>query len=82
MVNSELLRILRCPETRQELRVADPGQVDKLNRQITTGALKNRAGNPIKEPIDDGFIRADGKILYPIQGNIPVMLVDAGIPLD
>jgi uncharacterized protein YbaR (Trm112 family) len=27
------------------------------------------------------LIRADGKILYPIRRNIPVMLVDEGIPL-
>jgi uncharacterized protein YbaR (Trm112 family) len=35
----------------------------------------------VKEAIDGGLIRADGKLLYPIRRNIPVMLVDEGIPL-
>jgi uncharacterized protein len=35
----------------------------------------------VNEKIDGGLIRADGKFLYPIRRNIPVMLVDEGLPL-
>jgi len=28
------------------------------------------------------LIRADRKILYPIRDNIPVMLIEEGIPLE
>jgi uncharacterized protein YbaR (Trm112 family) len=35
----------------------------------------------VQEKLDAGFIRADGKFLYPIRRNIPVMLVDEAIPL-
>jgi uncharacterized protein YbaR (Trm112 family) len=81
MIDAELLKIMCCPETRQELRLAEPAVIEKLNGQVAAGALKNRAGQPVQEKIEGGLIRADGKVLYPIRRNIPVMLVDEGIPL-
>jgi uncharacterized protein YbaR (Trm112 family) len=81
MIDADLLKILCCPETHQEVRLAEPAIVDKLNHQIAAGALKNRGGQPVQEKMDGGLIRADGKVLYPIRGKIPVMLVDEGIPL-
>ena len=81
MVDSELLKILCCPETHQGLRMAEPALLEKLNQQIATGGLRNRAGRPVKEKCDGGLVRADGKFLYPIRQEIPVMLVDEAIPL-
>jgi uncharacterized protein YbaR (Trm112 family) len=81
MIDPELLKILCCPETHQEVRLAEAAVIDKLNGQIAAGALVNRAGQPVKEKIEGGLVRADGKVLYPIRRNIPVMLVDEGIPL-
>jgi uncharacterized protein YbaR (Trm112 family) len=81
MIDPDLLKILCCPETHQEVRLAEPVVIEKLNAQIAAGKLTNRAGQPVKEAIEGGLIRADGKLLYPIRRNIPVMLVDEGIPL-
>jgi len=81
MMDAELLKILCCPETHQELRVAEPALIEKLNQQIVAGDLKNRAGQPVKEKIDGGLVRADDKFLYAIRKDIPVMLVDEAIPL-
>ena len=81
MIDSKLLEILCCPETHQDLRPAESALLDSLNRQIASGTLKNRAGQPVKEKIDGGLIRADGKFVYPIRQNIPVMLIDEAIPL-
>ncbi|MGO8931414.1 MAG: Trm112 family protein [Limisphaerales bacterium] len=77
----ELLKILCCPETHQEVRSAEPEVIDKLNARIAAGTVTNRSGQLVKETIEGGLIRADGKLLYPIRRNIPVMLVDEGIPL-
>ena len=44
MIDSDLLKILCCPETRQELRPAETALVERLNQQIASGALRNRAG--------------------------------------
>jgi uncharacterized protein YbaR (Trm112 family) len=82
MIDTELLKILCCPETHQELRVADSALVEKLNQQVATGGLKNRAGQPVKKKLDGGLVRADEKFLYPVRQSIPVMLVDEAIPLE
>ena len=82
MIDSELLKILCCPETHQELRVAEPEVINKLNQQIAAGGLKNRGRQLVTEKIDGGFIRADKKFLYLIRQNIPVMLVDEALPID
>lgn len=81
MINPDLLSLLCCPESRQELKLAEAALVERLNRQIAAGALKNRAGLPVVEPIDGGLVRADGCYLYPIRRNIPVLLVEEGIGL-
>lgn len=81
MIDAELLKILCCPETHQELRPAEASLVNKLNEQIAAGTLKNRGGHPVNERIDEGLVRADGKFLYAIRRNIPIMLVDEALPL-
>ena len=80
-MDAELLKILCCPETRQELSVADTALIADLNTQIASGSLQNRAGHSVKEPLDGGLLRADGKVLYPIRHGIPMMLIGEAIPL-
>jgi uncharacterized protein YbaR (Trm112 family) len=61
--------------------MAEPALVEKLNQQIAGGSMKNRGGKPVQEKIDAGLIRTDGKIVYPIRRDIPVMLVEEGLPI-
>ena len=81
MIDADLLKILCCPETHQEVRLAERAVIDELNRQIAARTLKNCAGQSVQEKIEGGLLRADGKVLYPIRNNVPVMLADEGIPL-
>ncbi|HSB43419.1 MAG TPA: Trm112 family protein [Nitrospira sp.] len=81
-IDKDLLAILCCPETKLEVSLAEEVLVAKLNDAVSRGALKNKAQKPVTELLDGGLIRADRKILYPIRENIPVMLIDEGIPLD
>ena len=78
----DLLEILRCPETHQTLTIAGRVLVAGLNERIKAGALKNRAGKPVTEPLESGLLRMDGKFLYPVRNEIPVMLIDEGIPVS
>ena len=82
MVNPELLKILCCPETHQSLRDNTAELVEELNRQIVAGTLKNRAGKVVTAKLSGGLIRSDGKYLYPIREQIPIMLVDEAIALQ
>ena len=81
MIDTELLKILCCPETHQPLTVADASLVQQLNERVQAGQLKNRAAQPVKEKIDGGLVREDRKYLYPIRQEIPIMLIDEAIPL-
>jgi uncharacterized protein YbaR (Trm112 family) len=80
-VDRELLSILVCPETRQPVRLAGADQLEAVNRRIRAGELRNRGGDPVKDPIQEGLVREDGKVLYPVDDGIPVMLVEQSIPL-
>jgi len=82
MVDPELLNLLRCPETRQPLSLADAALVQKLNEQINVGQLHNRAGRPVTRKCDGGLLRKDGQFVYPICESIPILLIDEGIPLN
>ena len=82
MIAADLLKILCCPETHQDLRLADSGVLDRINQRIAAGAVKNRAGQTVKDPIQGGLMRADGRFLYPIRGEVPVLLIDEALPLD
>ncbi|MEW6307265.1 MAG: Trm112 family protein [Verrucomicrobiota bacterium] len=81
MLDPELLKILCCPETHQSLSPALPAVIEKLNQQIAEKQLKNRAGQLVADKIDAGLVRDDGKVLYPVRQNIPIMLIDESIPL-
>ena len=81
MIDPELLKIMCCPETHQPIAFAESVLVEKLNQQIAAGQVKNRAGQPVMERIDGGLVRQDGKFLYPIRGNIPIMLIDEAIAM-
>ncbi len=82
MIDQALLDILACPETKEAVRLAPDSVVEDVNGMIEAGTLVNRGGEKVTEPIDGGLVRADGKYLYPIREEIPIMLIDEAIPLS
>ena len=82
MVDKELLDILCCPETKQDLTLVGDKVIQTINGKIKKGEVKNRAGETVNEPIDAGLLREDHKYLYPIREDIPIMLIDEGIHFD
>ena len=80
-MNEKLLEVLCCPETHQSLSKADQAVLKDLNKKIDQGILVNKAQQKVQEKMEEGLLREDGKILYPVRHGIPVMLVDEGIPL-
>ena len=81
-IEKELLAILCCPETKQEVSLLDSQRVDHLNAEIEKGALHNKGGHPVKEKLEGGLIRKDGRVVYPIRDQIPIMLIEEGIMLN
>ncbi len=81
MIDKELLAILACPETKEPVALAEEELIAALNSRIARGEVKNRAGKHVAGKIDGGLVRADGAYLYPIQDEIPILLLDEAIPL-
>jgi uncharacterized protein YbaR (Trm112 family) len=81
-MNQDLLDLLVCPEDHSQLRFADLSVVAKLNAAIAAGKLKNRAGGVLTDQIEAALVRLDGKLAYPVIGDIPHMLIDEAIPLN
>ncbi len=83
MIDKELLDIIVCPETKQDLVLAEPGLIERINQLIENGELRNRSKQKVEEKIDGGLIRKeDRKYLYPIRGDIPILLIDESISLE
>ena len=78
-ISPDLLEILVCPETRQPVAEADSEVIAKLNAEIEAGRLRNRGGDKVSDPIVEGLLREDGKILYLIDDGIPVMLIEESL---
>ena len=81
MIDQELLDILACPETKTPVHLAEQALIDELNERITQGEVSNRGGKQVENKIDGGLVREDGAYLYPIEDDIPIMLIDEAIPL-
>ena len=80
-VSQELLDILVCPETKQPVSPASREVLAKLADDIRAGRVRNRGGTQLGEPPTEGLVREDGKVFYPVDDDIPVMLIEESIEL-
>ena len=81
-IDKDLVAILCCPETKQDVSLAEDALIGQLNDLMASGKLKNKAGQIVTERLDGGLVRADKKILYPIREDIPVLLIEEGILIE
>jgi uncharacterized protein YbaR (Trm112 family) len=80
-VSPELLEILVCPETKQPVAMAGADAISSINQRIEAGDQRNRGGETVSQPIAEGLLREDGKILYIVDDGIPVMLIEESIEI-
>lgn len=81
-IDEMLLKILVCPENKTPVKLAESALVDSINKKITQGSVKNRGGEAVRDRIEAGLLRADGKYLYPVREDIPIMLVEEAIDVE
>jgi uncharacterized protein YbaR (Trm112 family) len=81
-MDKRLLAILRCPVTHKGLAIARSEVLDRVNTAIAAGAVANRDGNVLSNPLDEALVTDDQKLIYPIANGIPVLLEGESINLD
>ncbi len=78
-IDPDLVAILICPESKQPVAPATPEQLAALNNSIRAGNAYNRGGAKVEKEIIEALVRQDGRVLYPVEDGIPVMLVEESI---
>jgi len=81
-MDKRLLTILRCPVTHKGLAIARRDTLDRVNSAIEAGAVSNRDGSVLSEPLGEALITDDEKLVYPVANGIPVLLEGESISLD
>lgn len=78
-MDRRLLDILCCPSTRQPLAMLQSPDMEAINRAIARGSLLRGDGTAQVEPLREGLITRDRKLVYRIEDGIPVLLADESI---
>lgn len=80
-IDSSLLDIVCCPVTQLPLQRLPEARLERLNASIERQEIKSRDGAIVTERIDEMLVTRDGRLGYPVEDGIPVLLEDRGILL-
>lgn len=78
-MNKRLLDILCCPVSKTPVTPLAKSQLETLNAAIARGGVTTVADGPVEQPFEAGLITIDGKRIYRIDDDIPIMLADEAI---
>lgn len=78
-MDKRLLDILCDPVNKTPLRMLSAAELDAINRAIAAGTVDTVNGEKMNAPLSAGLVTIDGKVVYRIEDDIPVMLADQGI---
>lgn len=81
-MDKKLLTILCCPVTHKGLALAAGDLLKSVNSAIAEGKLKNRDGKLLESALDEALVTDDGKLIYPVNDGIPVLLEGESVSLD
>jgi uncharacterized protein YbaR (Trm112 family) len=73
-MDTELLSLLRCPQTGSILRVATPGEMERINAAISSSTVRNQTGEVIAEPLDNCLICDSAGLCYPVRDGLPLLI--------
>ena len=78
-IDGKLLEILCCPVSKTPLIILSQEKLGKLNSEIAAGDALFIDGKKVTEALQEGLITENGKVIYSVQDNIPVLLEEQGI---
>jgi uncharacterized protein YbaR (Trm112 family) len=78
-VDGKLLEILCCPVCKTPLVLLGQKKLDQLNSAIGNGDALYIGGEKVTQSLQEGLITEDGKVIYEVQDDIPILLEEKGI---
>lgn len=81
-MDEKLLDIICCPASHQPLKKANAAALAAINQRIAKGEIANAKGEAMTAPLRAALVTLDGKVAYPVDDAIPVLLIEAAIPLS
>lgn len=78
-IPDHLLDILCCPVSHEPLLPLSRNKLKTLNGAIATGEIQYVDGAKVEAELAAALITRDGKVVYPIEDGIPVLLPERGI---
>ena len=81
-MDKKLLSILCCPVTHKGLALARRDTLESINKAIGDGKLANRDGAVLEDSLKQALVTDDGKLMYPVNDGIPVLLEGESVSLD
>jgi uncharacterized protein YbaR (Trm112 family) len=73
-IDPRLLEILCCPITRRPLQELRSEVLDRVNKAIASGKVRNHGGAEIHQSLAGALVTTDGDLVYPVREGVPVLL--------
>ena len=77
--DTNLLKLIACPETKAPLSLAPPKLLAELNLKIRAATLKTCKGEVVTEELEMALVREDGRVVYPVIEGIARLVREEGI---
>ena len=78
-MDKKLLEILVCPSTKVPVRLLSRDKLAILNNVIASTDVRRADGTRLAGELSAALITEDGKTIYVIDDDIPIMLEDQAI---
>ncbi len=79
MIDQNIIDVLACPATHRGLRPLSADRLRQLNDRIAAGRAIYVDGETIEEPVSAALVTDNDTLIYRIDDDIPVLLVERGI---
>lgn len=80
-MNQYLLEILRCPQSKKKLLIAEQKIIEKINKAIRAGSIRNIAKELINDTVKEALLEPENGIVYIIKEGIPQLIYEEGLRL-
>jgi len=78
-MDRKLLDILCCPTSKQPLALLGSAELAAVNAAIAAGGVVRADDSPQAEPLGEGLVTRDRKLVYRVEDGIPVLLADEAL---